>query len=93
VFFSFSLFAQDGTLDPSFGTDGQFTFQFGGDYYAYDVAVQNDGKIVVVGRVAFSSGEDVFVMRLNPNGELDPTFQGVGFAAFEISVSRDSLCV
>ena len=87
ILLSLPLFGQDGELVPSFGDAGQFTFHFGADYYAYDVVVQNDGKIVIVGTVEHASGQDVFVMRLNEDGGFDPTFQGVGFTSFEVTDS------
>jgi uncharacterized delta-60 repeat protein len=75
-----------GALDPSFGTDGTVTTSFGGQDQAAAVALQTDGKIVVVG-----SGEGAIeVVRYNPDGSLDSTFGtggklelggGVGFGA------------
>ncbi len=97
LFFAFScliflfttpLFCQEpGELDPTFGDAGQFTFHFGADFYAYDVAVQNDGKIVIVGTVEYASGQDIFVMRLTENGGLDPGFQSTGFTSFPATES------
>lgn len=86
---SFNLYSQDpGDLDLSFGDQGQFTFHLGtADYYAYDLALQSDGKIVIVGTVEFNSGQDVFVMRLNANGTLDNSFQSLGFSSYEVTDS------
>lgn len=86
---SFNLFSQDpGDLDPSFGDQGQFTFHFGtADYFAYDVALQSDGKIVIVGTIEYNTGQDVFVMRLNANGTLDNSFQSLGFSSYEVTDS------
>jgi uncharacterized delta-60 repeat protein len=61
-----------GELDSSFDTDGRVLTDFGGDDRGRDVAVQADGKIVVVGE----SGGDFALARYNPNGSLDPTFSG-----------------
>jgi len=65
----------DGSLDTSFDGDGIVSTQVGGDLSeAFSVAIQADGKIVVVG-----SGFGGFgVVRLNPNGSLDTTFNGTG---------------
>ena len=70
----------DGTLDNSFATNGKF--QLDVDGYAFDyalnVALQTDGKIVLVAM----AGTDMFaknaVIRLNTNGTLDNTFDGDG---------------
>jgi len=40
----------DGSLDPTFGTDGTVTTDFGSTSAGWDVAVQADGRIVVAGR-------------------------------------------
>src|SRR4051812_33954634 len=46
------LFANAGTLDPSFNQTGKATIDFGGGITSatYDVAVQTDGKTVVAGQ-------------------------------------------
>jgi uncharacterized delta-60 repeat protein len=64
----------NGTLDTTFSDDGILTMEFGtslsGGDAAADVAVQTDGKIVIVG----SNGADFAVARLNADGTLDATF-------------------
>src|SRR5262245_55744667 len=73
--------AVDGDLDPIFGTDGKVLTDFDHSTdIANAVAVQADGKLVVVGTTYLNndfSGEDFAVARYNPNGTLDLTF-GVG---------------
>jgi len=60
----------------SFGTDGPY----------YDMAIQPDGKIVLVGETRnYSSffvgqGRGAIIVRLNPNGSLDTTFGSNGIA-------------
>jgi len=70
-----------GFLDTTFnGTGKAVTYIGSGHSYAYDVKVQSDGKILVVGggKPAFSSpNNDLAVVRFNANGTLDSTF-GVG---------------
>jgi uncharacterized delta-60 repeat protein len=63
----------NGTLDTTFSGDGRLTREFGstgGGFGAEDVAIQADGKIVVVG----DNGSDFAVARFNANGSIDPTF-------------------
>ena len=61
-----------GTLDTSFGTLGKVTTGFSGGY-GNSVAIQSDGKIVVVGSVVAGFG-DFTVARYNANGTLDTSF-------------------
>src|SRR5688572_4328258 len=69
-----------GALDTSFSGDGKATFDIGGGetLVAEDVAVQKDGKTVIVGRGnRFVNGifQSRFVVaRLNFDGTLDRTF-------------------
>ncbi|MCC6186817.1 MAG: T9SS type A sorting domain-containing protein [Chitinophagaceae bacterium] len=45
---------------------------------AQAIAIQSDGKIVVVGHNAKSAKYDIFVLRFNTNGSLDSSFDGDG---------------
>jgi uncharacterized delta-60 repeat protein len=71
-------YSAEGNLDTSFGGLGWLRLT-GVDnaYVGYSVAVQPDGKIVIVGN---SSGIEPkgFVLRLNISGELDSSFNGSG---------------
>ncbi len=73
------FFAQDGSLDLSFSTDGILTTPIGLDEdYARGVAIQTDGKIVVAG-YAFNDELDVIaITRYNTDGSLDNTFDSDG---------------
>ncbi len=70
--------ATDGDLDPTFGTGGMVTTDLGHSTdIANAVAVQADGKLVVVGQTYKQndfSDEDFVVTRYNPDGTLDTTF-------------------
>src|SRR5262245_13483140 len=68
--------ARPGDLDTSFSADGWTTIDSGGDEIAYATAVQPDGKIVVTG--SSTVNRDAVVYRVNPNGTMDPTFDGDG---------------
>ena len=73
----------DGTLDSSFSGDGVLVAQYAprGDLVG-DVAVQPDGKIVIGGTGIVPVPRSIFgrikfeLIRLTPDGELDPTFSG-----------------
>jgi len=48
-FLSATSYAAPGDLDPTFGTDGKVVTVLPGSNYAYKMAIQQDGKIVVHG--------------------------------------------
>src|SRR5262245_12063781 len=66
--------AGPGALDPTFGSGGLVTTDFGGSDSAQAVAIQSDGKIVAAG----SSGGDFALARYNADGSLDASFGGGG---------------
>jgi uncharacterized delta-60 repeat protein len=74
----------DGSLDTSFGDGGIVTTTFPEGSYAFDVALQPDGKIIAAGTVFvdFSPGEssntDFALARYNPDGTPDTTFGNGG---------------
>lgn len=73
---SISIFAQDGSLDLSFGTNGKVVTSINnGSDIAYSVKLQQDGKIIVAGMTTSSiTGKDFVCIRYNSNGSLDSTF-------------------
>ena len=72
---SASISAAPGDLDPTFGNGGKRTDWAG---FASGVAIQPDGKIVVVGdpNLCCRSDIDFRVARYNPDGSPDTTFGG-----------------
>ena len=69
----------DGGLDTTFDGDGKVTTNFSGfSAEASSVALQTDGKIVVAGRAANSTGSNFALARYNSDGSLDTTFDGDG---------------
>ena len=84
----------NGSLDTSFGNGGIVTTTFPEGSYAFDVALQPNGKIVAAGTVFvdFDPGEssdtDFALARYNPDGTPDATFGNGGqvstdFVGFE----------
>ncbi len=69
--FALARYNPTGTLDTSFSGDGKQTTPFAGHDEAQGVAIQEDGKIVVV-------GHGFAIARYNPNGSLDTSFSGDG---------------
>ncbi len=86
----------DGTLDPTFGSGGLAVFSFaqlGGR--ASSVGIQGDGRIVVAGDVFPLGRSNWFVLRLRPDGTLDPDFGsgGVLESSSDISDYADALAI
>ena len=78
--FAVARYNSNGTLDTTFSGDGRLTTHFGGLEEALGIAIQGDGRIVVVGQKCSSPDWicDVAIARYNTNGSLDPTFSGDG---------------
>jgi uncharacterized delta-60 repeat protein len=80
--FAISRFNPDGSLDSAFGSGGRTLVAFpNGWAQATDVAIQTDGKIVATGWRNDDDGvndADFALVRLEPDGDLDPTFSGDG---------------
>ena len=70
---------RDGRLDRSFGEGGTLVTDLGSGQSAnaYDLALQNDGKIVLAGDIAEN---DMLLARFTSDGELDESFAGDGVA-------------
>ncbi len=78
--FTVVKYNSDGTLDTSFGGgDGIVTTDFGSSSdKVNDLAIQSDGKIVVVGSTYANNAEIFAVARYNADGTLDTTFDSDG---------------
>jgi uncharacterized delta-60 repeat protein len=73
--FALARYNDDGTLDTAFSDDGKQTTNFGWNAAAAGVALQADGKIVVVGCLA---GGDFALARYNDDGTPDMGFSDDG---------------
>ena len=81
--FALARLNADGTLDTSFGTEGEILQDMGGnDDAANAIAIQADGQIVVVGDTNANGNYDIALARLNANGSLDTTFDTDGKVIF-----------
>jgi uncharacterized delta-60 repeat protein len=84
--------AAPGDLDPTFSGDGRELTNFGVSDYGQGVAIQADGKLVVVGGSYAGAGRshDFALARYNPDGSLDPTFSGGGTQTTDFFGSSDA---
>lgn len=76
-------------LDGSFGLNGRVAVELGHKNSGHAVLVQPDGKIVVAGSSATGSNLNFSLLRFNPNGTLDPTFNGDGSVITSLSDGDD----
>ncbi len=90
------LFAHDGDLDPSFNGSGKLTFAARPGVLSYDgasaVAIQSDGKIVIVGSTYTVEPPSSLwtAARLNPDGTFDSSFGTAGRVAFNLGFQSTS---
>jgi uncharacterized delta-60 repeat protein len=93
--FAIARLTSSGTFDPSFNAVGKITVGFdlisNGKDRAFGVALQPDGKIVVVGSAQVSAtGFDFAVIRLTSTGGLDPAFNGTGKVVIPFNLGGDN---
>jgi uncharacterized delta-60 repeat protein len=90
--FAVAKLTNSGTPDSTFGNAGRVIgFLAGSDEIARDVAVQSDGKVVVVG-TSSSAGGVAAVARFTAAGVLDGTFGGGdGFATVDLGGTSETL--
>lgn len=88
--FAVVRFNHSGTLDKTFSDDGKtFTdFTPGGADYARGIAIQGDGRIVVVGRAGGFGGRFA-AARYNLNGTLDSSFNATGKVMTDFTTAND----
>jgi serralysin len=85
--FALARYNDNGTLDQSFSGDGKVTTAFvGGSSDGQSCVIQNDGKIIVVGR----SRKDFALARYNTDGTLDHSFSGDGKQTTDFAHGADS---
>lgn len=102
--FMLARYNTDGSLDSSFGTGGKVTTDLipGGivQEVANGVAIQPDGKIVVIGHTRSGLPFSFALARYNPGGSLDTSFgvggkvtTGVSGRAFAVALQSDGKIV
>ncbi|GEP52206.1 hypothetical protein FNO01nite_28780 [Flavobacterium noncentrifugens] len=90
--FLIARYLTDGNLDASFGTNGSVSVLGGDHCMAESVALQADGKIVVVGTALPAQNSNLssnmMIVRYNTDGTLDNTFDGDGIKIIELDYSQ-----
>lgn len=79
----------DGTIDNSFGYNGNVTINLTGTETGVNLFILNSGKILVAGH---SDGQnESFLCRINNSGSLDTTFNVVGYMMLNSSTVGSNL--
>jgi uncharacterized delta-60 repeat protein len=81
--FLFSRYNSDGSLDNSFGKDGNEIFTIGGYGSPEKIIIQPNGKLMIGG-----VSSEMCALRLNANGSLDETFGDSGKALIDFKDSH-----
>ncbi len=88
--FAVARYLANGTLDPSFDTDGRVTVDFNGlDDRASSLALTDDDRIVLAGWTSGVQKFDMAVAVLLEDGKLDTAFSGDGRATVDIDGKQD----
>ncbi len=92
--FALARYNSDGSLDSTFGSGGKVTTDFGGlNDLGEGLAIQADGKLVVVGTANDNSptvDTDFALARYNTDGSLDTTFGSGGKITTDFSRTRNN---
>jgi len=90
--FCLARYLASGALDPSFNTTGTVITAIGAsDDFANALALQPDGKIVVVGSCSNGSNYDFCLARYLANGALDTSFNTTGKVITAIGSGDDNV--
>lgn len=80
----------NGSIDSTFGTNGITYTPSGTDYFATDIDIQLDGKILVAGYSDSASNFDFSLIRYDINGILDNSFDHDGIVKTPIGMQDDA---
>jgi uncharacterized delta-60 repeat protein len=81
----------NGAPDPTLGGSGLIITDLGRNEVANDVAVQRDGKIILVVASINAEAADTLLMRYNLDGSIDTSFGDAGKVTRELGGNYDSL--
>jgi uncharacterized delta-60 repeat protein len=86
-------FLADGTPDQTFGTSGVGITSFSvEEEYCYDMAIQDDGKIILAGRTFYgNTWSTMLFTRFTPDGVLDSTFGTAGYTLVDDSIQDQAI--
>ncbi|WP_171608959.1 T9SS type A sorting domain-containing protein [Limnovirga soli] len=90
-------YKSNGTLDSTFGNNGIVITNIARWDYPYDLTLQKDGKILIVGdkRINDNDNQTSFIARYNINGSLDEGFgiNGIQLTTFNSLIKMRSIAL
>lgn len=81
----------DGTIDASFGNEGQFTYSTNIECGSYKCIIKEDGKILLGGYSTDYVNYGILMIQLNANGTLDPSFGNLGIVYADLGPGEDMI--
>jgi uncharacterized delta-60 repeat protein len=88
--FALARYNADGTLDPTFGTNGRAYTNFANDEeQIHELLIQPNGKIIGVGFMYSGANRNFALARYNQNGSLDTTFGACGRIVTDLRTNID----
>jgi len=91
--FAIVRYNPDGSLDTSFGGTGKILIPDSDSAdYASSIAIQPNGKIIVAGYSYSIFAPHIALVRLNPHGSLDTSFNGTGTVTTSVNNAGDTAC-
>ncbi|MEI8007678.1 MAG: delta-60 repeat domain-containing protein [Bacteroidota bacterium] len=90
--FAMLKFLPQGGIDTTFGTKGMFLMHArGGNDIASSMALQPDGKIIVVGSSSDGNYDAFALARFKPEGDPDPSFGKNGLVVTDVRYGDDRI--
>lgn len=83
--------AQDGILDSTFGINGIVLTEVGQFSGAYDLVIQENGKIIVGGYATVGMQNQFAIIRYESDGSLDTNFGSNGIVTTQMGVNGDAI--
>lgn len=88
--FALARYNPDGSADSTFNGTGRVTTPLGeNNALAFNLALQNDGRTILVGQVSDGTNTDFAVVRYQSDGSLDSSFNGTGKVITSLDVGDD----
>jgi len=84
-------YTSSGLLDTSLGGSGIVITDLGRNEAGNDLAVQTDGRIIVVGQSYNDASSDILLVRYNSDGSLDTSFGDAGKVISDLGGSDSAL--
>jgi uncharacterized delta-60 repeat protein len=81
LLFGMIIYAQDGTLDATFGISGIKNLPI--MPYLQDMIIDSSGKIIIAG----GQNDNILIYRLNPDGSFDTTFDSDGIKEIDLGTT------